>query len=135
MKHSPVIPLHVSTYPHAYFSVGAGGRKSGQTSSIFSISIDSSGTRLATGGLDTTVRIWHLAALDETLSSPSLSTGETPKRLAAIMSRHTGEDASVCGMEDIDESGRVCVPRFRCGSVRTLVSCQPVSIIAGDGLG
>lgn len=66
--------------------MGAGGRKSGQASSIFSVSLDSSGTRLATGGLDCTVRVWHTDAFRE----PSAQSPNTGPKLAAIMSRHTG---------------------------------------------
>ncbi|PJF16955.1 hypothetical protein PSACC_03234 [Paramicrosporidium saccamoebae] len=60
-------PLEVT---HA--SVGAGGRKSGQASSIFSLSLSSTG-RLATSGLDCTVRIWS-----------------SELQLLSILSRHTG---------------------------------------------
>lgn len=78
-----IVKLHFPPLDN-FKKVGAGGRKSGQASSIFSISIDSTGTRLATGGLDTTVRIWHLAAIDGGLKGGS--------RIAAVMSRHTGID-------------------------------------------
>lgn len=55
-------------------------RKGGGPSSIFTISVDSSGKRLASAGLDSTIRVWNLDALED----PS-----APKLLAA-MTRHDG---------------------------------------------
>lgn len=55
-------------------------RKGGGPSSIFTISVDASGRRLASAGLDSTIRIWNL----EALGNPN-----APKLLAA-MTRHDG---------------------------------------------
>lgn len=55
-------------------------RKGGGPSSIFTISVDASGRRLASAGLDSTIRVWNLDALH----NPS-----EPKLLAA-MTRHDG---------------------------------------------
>lgn len=71
-------------------SVGAGGRKSGQASSIFSLSLCSSG-RLATSGLDTTIRIWSTTTTTTTATTTTTIT-DTPAttELLSILSRHTG---------------------------------------------
>lgn len=57
-------------------------RKGGGPSSIFSISVDSSGRRLASAGLDSTIRVWNLNALHQP---------DEPKLLAA-MTRHDGSN-------------------------------------------
>lgn len=56
-------------------------RKGGGPSSIFSISVDSSGKRLASAGLDSTIRIWNLEALRRPQED----------RLLAAMTRHDGK--------------------------------------------
>lgn len=58
--------------------MGAGGRKSQQDSSIFSLSLDSEGKRLATSGLDCTIRIW------------SIDPHQEGHHLLSVISRHTG---------------------------------------------
>lgn len=55
-------------------------RKGGGPSSIFTISVDASGRRLASAGLDSTIRVWNLDAL---------TNAAAPKLLAA-MTRHDG---------------------------------------------
>lgn len=55
-------------------------RKGGGPSSIFTISVDASGRRLASAGLDSTIRVWNL----EALKNPN------EPRLLAAMTRHDG---------------------------------------------
>lgn len=47
----------------SHTTVGAGGKQSGQESSIFTLDVGS-GDRLATGGLDCTVRVWNTSAFN-----------------------------------------------------------------------
>jgi WD40 repeat protein len=55
-------------------------RKGGGPSSIFSISVDATGRRLASAGLDSTIRVWNVEAL----------TKPDEPRLLAAMTRHDG---------------------------------------------
>lgn len=94
------------------YVVGAGGRKSQQDSSIFSIDHSgqpwtaNDGGRLATAGLDCTIRIWSVGSAEDGSSDSRMEVdseqheGQAPPvkklspatHLVAVMARHTGKD-------------------------------------------
>ncbi len=98
----------------AHTTVGAGGRQSGQASSIFAVDAGEGG-RIATGGLDTTARVWNAGAFNRraapvdhapekgrcagestlpddsaTHSAPQDESEQPGDVLHAILSRHNG---------------------------------------------
>ena len=60
----------------------------GNRQCIFTVDIDAEGKRLATGGMDGTVRVWRLSSVFEAV--PAVGAEVEPGRLLASMTRHGG---------------------------------------------
>ncbi len=106
LQHAPgTLPYSFVALPsHPVDAVGAGGRKSGQDSSIFCCSVFAhSGdgiVRLATGGLDCSIRIWSVG------DAAQLS----GMHLLSVMNRHTGMiDSDVAQMNGFS-CPHICCP-------------------------
>lgn len=145
LQHAPgttcTLPIHLTLH-----IVGAGGRKSQQDSSIFSIDYchqsmaSDGGGRLATAGLDCTIRIWSMTGADKDTADNRVGVdGAHPERkneqdeetvtvvnkltpathLVAVMSRHTGIET---GPDPAKASRSLTILFLRCGIVCPLVS-------------